>query len=41
MKFHIASEDEIREGKTTDVYFLRTKEILEEHTLLLKRMNLK
>ncbi len=29
MRFHIASEDEIKEGKTTDVYFLRTREILE------------
>ncbi len=29
MRFHIASEKEIKEGKTTDVYFLRTKEILE------------
>lgn len=30
MKFHIATEEEIKEGKTTDVYFLRTKEILEK-----------
>ena len=29
MKFHIASEEEIKEGKTTDVYFIRTREILE------------
>ncbi|OYT59424.1 nicotinate phosphoribosyltransferase [Euryarchaeota archaeon ex4484_178] len=31
MRFHIASESEILEGKTTDVYFLRTKEILEKN----------
>ncbi len=30
MRFHIASEDEIKEGKTTDIYFMRTKEILEK-----------
>ncbi|NPA74553.1 MAG: nicotinate phosphoribosyltransferase [Euryarchaeota archaeon] len=29
MKFHMANEDEILSGKTTDVYFIRTKEILE------------
>ena len=29
MRFHIASEGEILEGKTTDVYFVRTKDILE------------
>lgn len=27
--FHVASEDEIKKGKTTDVYFARTKQILE------------
>ena len=26
--FYLATEDEIRSGKTTDVYFLRTLEIL-------------
>ena len=31
MKFHIASEEDILEGKTTDVYFVRTKEILERN----------
>ncbi len=30
MRFHIATEEEIKEGKTTDVYFQRTKEILEK-----------
>jgi len=29
MRFHIATEKDIKEGKTTDVYFVRTKEILE------------
>jgi len=29
MKFHIASEKEIKDGKTTDIYFMRTKKILE------------
>ncbi|USS39960.1 nicotinate phosphoribosyltransferase [Thermococcus aggregans] len=28
--FYIAHEDEIKAGKTTDVYFIRTKKILEE-----------
>ncbi len=28
-KFHIASEDEIKSGKTTDIYFARTEKILE------------
>jgi nicotinate phosphoribosyltransferase len=27
-KFHVASDDEIKQGKTTDVYFARTKQIL-------------
>ncbi len=31
--FHIASPQEIREGKTTDVYFVRTREIIEEKEL--------
>ncbi len=30
MRFHIASEREIKDGKTTDIYFMRTKEILEK-----------
>ena len=30
MRFHIATEKEIKEGKTTDIYFQRTKEILEK-----------
>ena len=28
--FHIASENEIKEGKVTDVYFKRTEEILKK-----------
>jgi len=28
-RFHIASEEEIKKGETTDVYFMRTKEILQ------------
>jgi len=28
-RFHIASEEEIKRGETTDVYFMRTKEILQ------------
>lgn len=35
--FHIASEEEIRNGKTSDIYFLRTKEILEKEGLAHKR----
>ena len=30
MRFHIATEEDIKEGKTTDIYFQRTKEILEK-----------
>jgi nicotinate phosphoribosyltransferase len=30
MKFHIAGPDEIKKGLTTDIYFVRTKEILEK-----------
>ncbi len=33
MKFHIATPEEIKEGKTTDVYFLRSKEILEKNNV--------
>ncbi|RLF92228.1 nicotinate phosphoribosyltransferase, partial [Thermococci archaeon] len=29
MKFYIASEEDIKAGKTTDIYFIRTKKILE------------
>ncbi len=32
--FHIASETEIRGGQTTDVYFVRTKQVLEAKGLL-------
>ncbi len=32
-RFHIASEDEIKSGKTTDIYFDRTEEILESEGL--------
>ncbi len=32
-RFHIASPREIREGKTTDIYFVRTHEILEAKNL--------
>ncbi|NJF26218.1 nicotinate phosphoribosyltransferase, partial [Thermococcus sp. Bubb.Bath] len=28
--FYIAHEDEIKSGETTDVYFIRTKKVLEE-----------
>ncbi len=31
MKFHMASEKDIIEGRTTDVYFVRTREILEKN----------
>ncbi len=27
--FHVASEEEIKQGKTTDIYFVRTKQVLE------------
>ena len=27
--FHIASDEEIKKGETTDIYFVRTKQILE------------
>ncbi len=30
MKFHIASPEDIKSGKTSDIYFFRTKEILEK-----------
>lgn len=29
MKFYIADENEIKSGKTTDIYFVRTKKILD------------
>ncbi len=29
-KFHIATEEEILKGKTTDVYFERTKQIIQK-----------
>lgn len=29
MKFHVASEADIKSGKTTDVYFVRTRQVLE------------
>ena len=32
-KFHVANEDEIKNAETTDVYFTRTKEILEKEGL--------
>ena len=35
--FHIASPQEIREGKTTDLYFVRTREILRAKGLSRKR----
>ena len=31
--FHVASEEEIKKGQTTDVYFVRTKKILEARGL--------
>ncbi len=33
MKFHMASERDILEGRTTDVYFIRTREILEKNRI--------
>ena len=33
MKFHIATDKEIKSGKTTDVYFIRTREILEKNNI--------
>ncbi|MEM2934387.1 MAG: nicotinate phosphoribosyltransferase [Halobacteria archaeon] len=33
MRFHIARDEEILAGKTTDVYFSRTKEILNKYSL--------
>ncbi len=32
-RFHLASDDEIKNGETTDVYFARTKQILEKKGL--------
>src|SRR5437879_3300935 len=32
-RFQVASDDEIKNGETTDVYFTRTKEILEKEGL--------
>jgi nicotinate phosphoribosyltransferase len=32
-KFHLASQDEIKSGNTTDIYFIRTREILKEKQL--------
>ncbi len=32
--FHIASEDDIKSGKTTDIYFARTKQVLQAKGLL-------
>ncbi len=32
-QFHVATPKEVREGKTTDIYFVRTKEILEKKGL--------
>jgi len=32
-KFHISSDEEIRNGETTDIYFVRTEEILHRHGL--------
>ncbi len=32
-RFHIASEDEIKSGKTTDIYFKRTEQVLEAEGL--------
>lgn len=30
MRFHVASEEEIRKGRTTDIYFTRAKDVLEK-----------
>ncbi|NVM56390.1 MAG: nicotinate phosphoribosyltransferase, partial [Candidatus Helarchaeota archaeon] len=32
-QFHMATEDEIKKGKTTDIYFIRANEILEKKGL--------
>ncbi|HDD25571.1 MAG TPA: nicotinate phosphoribosyltransferase, partial [Acidilobales archaeon] len=32
-KLYIASEDEILSGEVTDIYFIRTKEILKKYDL--------
>ena len=29
-RFHVAGEDDIRSGRTSDIYFFRTLEILEQ-----------
>ena len=36
--FHVASDEEIKRGETTDIYFVRTKEVLEAKGLGKKRM---
>ncbi len=33
MKFHMASEEDILKGRTTDVYFIRTRDILERNEI--------
>ncbi len=33
MKFYIAKEEEIKNGKTTDIYFIRTEEILKKRNV--------
>ncbi|MGC8610338.1 MAG: nicotinate phosphoribosyltransferase [Thermoplasmata archaeon] len=33
MRFYIANDDEIKSGKTTDIYFIRTKEILQKEKI--------
>ncbi len=33
MRFYIANEDEIKSGKTTDIYFIRTEEILRKKNI--------
>jgi len=37
-KFHVASDEEIKEGKTTDIYFVRTEEILRAEGLADRRV---
>ncbi|MEM2905386.1 MAG: nicotinate phosphoribosyltransferase [Candidatus Bathyarchaeia archaeon] len=37
-RFHIATEDEIKAGQTTDVYFMRTKQVLERYGLASRRV---
>ncbi|MGY0288045.1 MAG: nicotinate phosphoribosyltransferase [Thermoproteota archaeon] len=39
-KFYVVSEDEIKQGKVTDVYFVRTMEVLKKKGLASKRVSM-